>query len=96
LSRHYIYLQKLENRPVYRRSIASIIMAPSVAFLPVVYANCCIGVMEWFSRHSFHLEVGARPVAVDASDAGGAEIRDLGHEANDDLWRDIVAVDQQS
>src|SRR6266498_1722479 len=33
--------------------MASITMAESVAFLPVVYANCWIGWMDWSSSRSF-------------------------------------------
>ena len=34
--------------------MASIIMALSVAFLPVVYANCCLGVTAFSSSVVFH------------------------------------------
>lgn len=47
--------QKLEKRPVYSRSMASIIMVPSVEFFRVVYANCYIGNIEWSRRHVFQL-----------------------------------------
>ena len=39
--------QKPSNRRVYKRSIASMINALSVAFLPLVYANCWTGLMAW-------------------------------------------------
>ena len=40
---------------VYRISIASIISVESVAFLPTVLRNCCIGVIEFSINSFFHL-----------------------------------------
>ncbi len=34
---------KASNRSVYSKSMASIIITESVEFLPLVYANCCLG-----------------------------------------------------
>src|SRR5215469_8418235 len=45
--------QNPSNRPEYSRSIASITIAESVAFLPVVYANCWIGCIDCASNWSF-------------------------------------------
>src|SRR5215475_7492037 len=46
--------QNPSNRPEYSRSMASITIAESVAFFPVVYANCCTGWIDWASNQSFH------------------------------------------
>src|SRR5215472_11781295 len=46
--------QNPSNLPEYSRSMASITIAESVAFFPVVYANCCTGWIDWASSRSFH------------------------------------------
>src|SRR5215471_7530892 len=46
--------QNPSNRPEYSRSMASITIAESVEFFPVVYANCCTGWIDWASSRSFH------------------------------------------
>ena len=46
-------MQNPSKRPEYSRSMASMTIAASVAFLPVVYANCWIGWMVCASRCSF-------------------------------------------
>ncbi|CRK44793.1 hypothetical protein BN1723_016387, partial [Verticillium longisporum] len=47
--------QKPSKRFVYSRSMASMIMAESVAFLPDVYANCWTGWIDCVSSCSFQL-----------------------------------------
>src|SRR5580693_3413347 len=46
-------MQNPSNRPEYSRSIASMTIAVSVEFLPVVYANCWMGWMDWARSWSF-------------------------------------------
>jgi hypothetical protein len=36
-------MQKPPNRPVYNKSVASMMSALSVAFFPGVWSNCCMG-----------------------------------------------------
>src|SRR5262249_56592979 len=45
--------QNPSNRPEYSKSIASMTIAESVAFLPLVYANCWIGWIDCASSWSF-------------------------------------------
>lgn len=48
-------MQKPLKRRVYSRSIASMMSALSVAFLPTVFANCCTGWMTFSLAAVFQL-----------------------------------------
>ena len=45
-------MQKPSTLWVYRMSMASMMRAESVAFLPTVFWNCWMGMMEFFSSSS--------------------------------------------
>lgn len=82
-------VQNIKNLTVYSKSMASLIIAPSVAFFPVVYANCCI---QQALFPSLHLIDG--PVAIYAPHASLANIGYFGHQPTYMLVRYIVCVDQ--
>ncbi len=69
--------------------------ALSVAFLPVVYPNCCCGWNAWFCKAAFHPpHVRGRPVAVDTAHGGRSVLHRLGEHVLDERGLGVVAIDK--
>ena len=71
------------------------IMALSVAFLPIVYRNCWMGWKAWkFERLFPRVHAGRGPVAIDAPDRHLAVAGGLDQHLGEQTCLGVVAIDQ--